>query len=141
MGVDDFHPGQTRRIDKQDFQDIRRWHRAAALRAKQAGFDIIYALQDEAFDRRTGLHSLPVRLGPRRALLTARCFHLTALLLLVTTGWMAPLGPFYATALAAGGSRNVEYMEGKHAWIRRTIRRALAHYDMPDPRATDGGLQ
>ena len=42
MGVTDFHPGQTRRIDKEDIHDIRRWHRAAALRAKRAGFDIIY---------------------------------------------------------------------------------------------------
>jgi dimethylamine/trimethylamine dehydrogenase len=42
MGVDDYHPGQTRRPDKEDIRNIRRWHRAAALRAKQAGFDIIY---------------------------------------------------------------------------------------------------
>ena len=29
-----------------------------------AGFDILYALQDEEFDRRVGLFSLPARVGP-----------------------------------------------------------------------------
>jgi dimethylamine/trimethylamine dehydrogenase len=42
LGIDGFHPGQTRRLDKEDIRDIRGWHRAAALRAKEAGFDIIY---------------------------------------------------------------------------------------------------
>ncbi len=35
-------PGQSRRLDKEDIRNVRRWHRNAALRAKQAGFDIIY---------------------------------------------------------------------------------------------------
>ena len=37
-----FSPGQSRRLDKEDIRNVRRWHRAAALRAKRAGFDIIY---------------------------------------------------------------------------------------------------
>jgi dimethylamine/trimethylamine dehydrogenase len=37
-----FHPGQTRRIDKQDIKNIRKWHRDAALRALEADFDIVY---------------------------------------------------------------------------------------------------
>ncbi len=37
-----YFPGQTRRIDKEDIRNIRRWHRTAAVRAKKAGFDIIY---------------------------------------------------------------------------------------------------
>ncbi|WP_292385952.1 FAD-dependent oxidoreductase [Mesorhizobium sp.] len=36
-------PWQSRRLDLQDIRDVRRWHRAAALRAKKAGFDIVYA--------------------------------------------------------------------------------------------------
>src|SRR5258706_278815 len=36
-----------------------------------AGFDVIYSLQDEGFDRETGLASLPARFGARRALLLA----------------------------------------------------------------------
>jgi dimethylamine/trimethylamine dehydrogenase len=35
-------PAQSRRIDKSDIRDIRRWHRAAAKRACEAGFDIVY---------------------------------------------------------------------------------------------------
>jgi dimethylamine/trimethylamine dehydrogenase len=29
-------------MDKEDIRNLRRWHRAAALRAKIAGFDIVY---------------------------------------------------------------------------------------------------
>lgn len=35
-------PVQSRRMDKEDFRNVRRWHRQAALRAKRAGFDIVY---------------------------------------------------------------------------------------------------
>ncbi len=42
MGIDGLQPGQTRRMDKEDIRNLRRWHRAAAIRAKEAGFDIIY---------------------------------------------------------------------------------------------------
>ncbi len=45
-----------------------------------AGFDILYSLQDEAFDRTKGLHSIPSRLGTHRALLLSRGLHLLALL-------------------------------------------------------------
>ncbi|MCP5076261.1 MAG: FAD-dependent oxidoreductase [Rhodobacteraceae bacterium] len=34
--------GQTQAMDKTDIADLRRWHREAALRAKRAGFDIVY---------------------------------------------------------------------------------------------------
>ena len=37
-----YNPIQTRRMDKEDIRSVRRWHRDAALRAKKAGFDIIY---------------------------------------------------------------------------------------------------
>jgi len=47
-----------------------------------AGFDIIYATMDEAFDRRYGLHSLPARLGTSRALAIALGFHVAAFALL-----------------------------------------------------------
>jgi dimethylamine/trimethylamine dehydrogenase len=42
MGVSGFRPWQTRRMDKEDIRNLRRWHRDAALRAKRAGFDFIY---------------------------------------------------------------------------------------------------
>ena len=33
---------QTRAMDKTDIKNLRQWHRAAALRSKEAGFDIVY---------------------------------------------------------------------------------------------------
>jgi dimethylamine/trimethylamine dehydrogenase len=35
-------PYQTRAMDKADIRELRRWHRNAALRARDAGFDIVY---------------------------------------------------------------------------------------------------
>lgn len=37
------NPISARKMDKQDIANFRNWHRAAAKRAKQAGFDIVYA--------------------------------------------------------------------------------------------------
>lgn len=45
-----------------------------------AGFDILYALQDEDFDRSRGLYSIPARFGTRGALLLSRLLHAAALL-------------------------------------------------------------
>jgi dimethylamine/trimethylamine dehydrogenase len=42
IGGSGYDPVQTRRMDKEDILNVRKWHRAAALRAKRAGFDIIY---------------------------------------------------------------------------------------------------
>jgi dimethylamine/trimethylamine dehydrogenase len=42
LGASGYEPVQTRRMDKEDIRNVRRWHRAAALRAKRAGFDIVY---------------------------------------------------------------------------------------------------
>jgi len=41
---------------------------SAAVLLWVAGFDILYALQDLDFDRRSGLHSIPARFGVRGAL-------------------------------------------------------------------------
>ncbi|MWD27826.1 NAD(P)-binding protein [Aquicoccus sp. SCR17] len=40
--IDGGFPKQARAMDKSDIRDLRRWHRDAALRARDAGFDIIY---------------------------------------------------------------------------------------------------
>jgi dimethylamine/trimethylamine dehydrogenase len=42
-------PVQARAMDKQDIADLRRWHRNAALRAKKAGFDIVYVYAAHGF--------------------------------------------------------------------------------------------
>ncbi len=57
------------------------------------GFDVLYALQDEAFDRREGLHALPARLGARRAILIARLCHLGATAGFAAFAWRIGAGP------------------------------------------------
>lgn len=42
VGASGYEPVQTRRMDREDIRNVRKWHREAALRAKRAGFDIIY---------------------------------------------------------------------------------------------------
>ncbi len=64
-----------------------------------AGFDILYALQDEEFDRRMGLFSLPARLGATWARRLAWLFHLAAAALFGATGFLAGLGSIYAGAV------------------------------------------
>jgi 4-hydroxybenzoate polyprenyltransferase len=46
------------------------------------GFDTLYALQDVDFDRKAGLHSIPVRFGDRGALAIARLSHLAMVIAL-----------------------------------------------------------
>jgi len=63
----------------------------AAVMLWVAGFDTVYSLQDEAFDRSHGLHSIPVAFGPGSSLWIARFFHVLALV------------GFALFAVAAGG--------------------------------------
>ncbi len=42
MSISSCYPRQARAMDKADIREMRRWHRAAALRARDAGFDVIY---------------------------------------------------------------------------------------------------
>ena len=41
-GGSGYEPGQSRTASKDDLKQIRKWHRNAAIRAKRAGFDIVY---------------------------------------------------------------------------------------------------
>jgi 4-hydroxybenzoate polyprenyltransferase len=68
-----------------------------------AGFDILYACQDVEFDRRMGLHSIPARMGTRRALKVAAFSHVAAFLLFIATGALASLGAgFYLFSMVTG---------------------------------------
>ncbi len=62
-GGSGYNPGQTRRMDKEDIRNVRRWHRQAALRAKEAGFDIIYCYA--AHDLSVAMHFLLRRYNNR----------------------------------------------------------------------------
>jgi 4-hydroxybenzoate polyprenyltransferase len=72
---------------------------AAAVIFWVAGFDILYSLQDEDFDRRLGLSSLPARLGATGARRLSALFHLAAAACFGLTGLLAPLGAVYAGAV------------------------------------------
>lgn len=65
-----------------------------------AGFDIIYSLQDVETDRRLGLHSLPARLGRRRALAISALCHVLAVGAFSALVPMTGLSLFYLGALA-----------------------------------------
>ena len=65
-----------------------------------SGFDIIYALQDEEFDRSHNLRSIPVMLGKKNALLLSTVFHLLSAVLLLIPGFIHFYGVFYWIGVA-----------------------------------------
>ncbi len=69
-----------------------------------AGFDLIYACQDEEFDRREGLHSVPARFGVAVALRWARISHTVMVVALAAVGtWMGLAWPYWTgLAIVAG---------------------------------------
>jgi 4-hydroxybenzoate polyprenyltransferase len=68
-----------------------------------AGFDVIYSLQDEAFDRAQGLFSLPARLGARRALDLSTIFHAISLALLYAVFVLAGGGTLFGAGVVLAG--------------------------------------
>lgn len=59
------------------------------------GFDVLYSLQDEQFDREHELRSFTVRLGPGTALAAARWLHVASAVALVAFGLAAGFGAWY----------------------------------------------
>jgi len=70
-----------------------------ALMTYIAGFDVLYACQDIAFDRKEGLYSIPVRFGPGRALAIARGLHGLSLAFFVWLYFAFHMGPVYLGAV------------------------------------------
>ena len=69
-----------------------------------AGFDILYACQDAAFDREHGLHSIPARLGVPGSLRLAAACHVVMFGLLVALYFASPhLGTVFAVGLVVIG--------------------------------------
>lgn len=70
-----------------------------------SGFDIIYALQDDAFDSEQNLKSIPVYLGRKNALFLSRFFHLVVSILICVAfylgdfNWLYLIGAFFFIAL------------------------------------------
>jgi len=53
-----------------------------------SGFDIIYALQDEAFDRANHLNSIPVLLGTKGAMIFSKMLHLFSISFVFLAGYI-----------------------------------------------------
>ncbi len=73
----------------------------AAVAVWVAGFDILYACQDAAFDAAQGLHSVPARFGRVRALWMARGLHALAVVGFAAFGLLAHDLPAEALPTAA----------------------------------------
>jgi 4-hydroxybenzoate polyprenyltransferase len=69
-----------------------------------SGFDIIYALQDEEFDKKYKLKSIPAWLGKSKALRVSEGLHVLSAICIVAAGWLGSFGIWYwlGTALFVG---------------------------------------
>ena len=65
-----------------------------------SGFDIIYALQDEDFDRNLKLHSIPSYMGTKNALVTSNILHVLSAVFVIIPVFITPLSWFYYVGLA-----------------------------------------
>ncbi len=68
---------------------------SAAVLFWVSGFDIMYALQDEAFDKSQNLHSIPVLIGKENALNLSNFLHFFTFIALTLAGTMYDFGKFY----------------------------------------------
>jgi 4-hydroxybenzoate polyprenyltransferase len=60
------------------------------------GFDVLYSLQDEHFDRQHGLHSIPARFGTVRAVVASAALHLVTVTALALSGaWLGRGAAFF----------------------------------------------
>ena len=60
-----------------------------------SGFDIIYSLQDEEFDKEQKLHSIPVLLGKKNALILSKLLHFLTFSALSIAGLLGNFGLYY----------------------------------------------
>lgn len=69
-----------------------------------AGFDVLYSLQDEAFDRERGLHSIPARFGTWGAVVISAALHVLTLAGFVACGVGLHRGAPYFVGVAIVGA-------------------------------------
>ncbi len=65
-----------------------------------SGFDIIYALQDDEFDRSNQLYSLPSEAGRKRALIISISVHILTFILVIIAGFTGNGGLFFWSGAA-----------------------------------------
>lgn len=72
-----------------------------------SGFDIIYALQDDEFDRKANLYSIPAALGRKNALLVSSILHILCVIFVMLPlfygnaqlGWLYAMGVIFFVGL------------------------------------------
>ncbi len=77
---------------------------AVAVTLWVAGFDVFYALQDEAFDRAEGLQSAVVRFGRAGSIVLAKVMHGLTVVALLVFGRAAGFGWAYVAGVVAGAA-------------------------------------
>ncbi len=60
-----------------------------------SGFDIIYALQDDTFDKENNLYSMPSWFGKKKSMLISNFLHITTAILIIIAGFVANIGVLY----------------------------------------------
>jgi 4-hydroxybenzoate polyprenyltransferase len=65
-----------------------------------SGFDIIYALQDEEFDRNHSLYSIPSWLGKSKALRVSELLHILSALFVIAAGYLGSFSWLYWIGVA-----------------------------------------
>ncbi len=88
---------------------------AVAVTCWTAGFDIIYSIQDIEVDRREGLHSLPSRVGPARALGIARAMHAATIIALLFVARAVHAGVLFHAGIAIAAA----LLAYEHALVAR----------------------
>lgn len=86
------------------------------------GFDVLYSLQDEEFDRGVGLRSIPARFGRDRALAISAASHVVTIAALASCGLALGRGRAFASAVAVAAA----LLLYEHSLVRR---RGLAAID------------
>lgn len=77
---------------------------AAAVATWVAGFDILYSLQDEEFDRGAGLRSIPAAIGQGMAMNVSSLLHVVTVGLLAALPALVPLGwPYWVGLVVIAG--------------------------------------
>jgi 4-hydroxybenzoate polyprenyltransferase len=95
-----------------------------------AGFDIIYALQDQSYDSAKGLHSIPAALGTQRSVWVSRLLHASALGLLASA---VVIEPRFGVLMWAAFAVVVGLLIWEHTILTKLARQSAIDPASPPP--------
>lgn len=94
------------------------WVLAGLVLTWVAGFDVLFALQDESFDKSEGLHSIPAHFGVKKSLYLSGGLHAATTIGVVSLGFL--IYPSYPIIYWVGAFIFVGLLVFQHAIIRPT---------------------